>query len=356
MDEGRKEKESKKAVGRFLKSARINLGATQADAAVAVGISVPQIKQYEAGSVMPSLNTALKFCYFYDVGWDALGEVIAKNLGGGGANKFDMKSGDEGLVTEVTNANEKLESVINLSRTDCRDTGRHIVISRLADRGWDVTNVNATRRVQPNFDLKAERGGKVLRLMVSTLQHDTKTSLSIPLWEMDQPTFNCNGDAEPADYLVMVRFTNPNDNECFILKIEEAEKKADWMAQKIIGLGNVPMYLQPYTGGPRDTRFKFNVRKVWEPYSEAWESLDEDTTPVPKNTPFPSLKIRVPDENAVPPARSGTDRYKRFKILRTLNGKTVRDYYKACREAGIPCQKNNPVLAHKKGFIILTSP
>jgi len=355
MNERRDENKSKKAVGRFLKSARIDMAVTQANAAEAVGISVAQIKQYEAGSVMPPLNTALRFCYFYDIEWGALEEVIANSLGREGANKFYRQGDDEGIGADVTNFNEKFESDINLSRADVRAFGRHIVIGRLVERGWKTTNVNAARRVQQNFDLKAERDGKVVRLKVSTLQHKTKTMLSIP-WEKDQPTFNQHGDAEPADYLVMVRFIDPSDNECFIMKIEEAEEKAGWMAEEIINLGNVPMYLQPYTGGPRTTRFSFNTREVWEPYSEAWDVLDEGPPPIPNDKPFPSLIIRVPDKNAVPPARSGTKRYRRFQILRTLNGKTVHDYYRACKEAGIPCQSNNPKIAHQKGFIVLSSP
>lgn len=54
------------------------------------------------------------------------------------------------------------------------------------------------------------------------------------------------------------------------------------------------------------------------------------------------------------PARPRTMRHERFNILATLDGKTVEDYYQACRDAGIPCSKNNPVQAVDKGFITLS--
>jgi transcriptional regulator with XRE-family HTH domain len=268
------ENKSKKAVGSFLKAARLDMDVTQADAAKAVGISVPQIKQYEAGNVMPQLITALKFCHFYDVGWDALGEIIANNLGNGGTKKTDGKGDDKCVAEELANTNTPIGPVINLSRTEVRAFGKHIVMDRLVEHGWDVTDVNATRRVQPNFDIKAERGGQIVRLKVTTKKHVSKTTLCIR-WDKDLSTFNRNNDGKPADYLVMVRFTNSKDAECFVLNIQEAEKKADWMAEKIQNLGNKPMFLQCYVGRPRKSRFEFNKRKVWEPYSEAWDVLNE---------------------------------------------------------------------------------
>jgi len=358
---------SKRAVGRFLKAARVDLDVKQKDAAKVAKISIPQIKQYESGAVMPRLTTALRLCNFYDVGWDKLGEVVANSLSDGG-----VVGSQEPELDHVTNAEVFDHSItpspfFNLSRSEVRAFGQHIVMRRLANQGWqNITAVNAARKIQPNFDIRAEKDGKVVRLKVTTKKHATKTTLCIK-WDRDQPSFNSRVDGEKADCLVMVRFTDQNDAECFVLSVQEAEKKADWMASEVIKLGNVPMYLLPYVGGPRKSRFKFNIREEWEPYAEAWDMLDanpvhtgednnEAAPPVPDVAPFPSLVIRVPDVNADPPARLGTDRYERFKILKTLNGKTIRDYYKACREAGIPCQKNNPILAHQKGFIVLIAP
>jgi len=73
----------------------------------------------------------------------------------------------------------------------------------------------------------------------------------------------------------MVRLTGTKDQECFLLPIEEAEEKADWFADEMEKLGNVPMYLQPYTGAPRNSRFKFNTREIWKPYREAWELMQK---------------------------------------------------------------------------------
>ena len=55
------------------------------------------------------------------------------------------------------------------------------------------------------------------------------------------------------------------------------------------------------------------------------------------------------------PARPRTVRFDRYALLADMDGKTVEDYYAACRDAGIPCSKNNPVNAVAKGFITLTA-
>ena len=54
--------------------------------------------------------------------------------------------------------------------------------------------------------------------------------------------------------------------------------------------------------------------------------------------------------------RPGSLRAKRWQILQTMDGKTVSDYYAACRKAGIPCTANNPRDAVKKDIITLTAP
>jgi len=84
---------------------------------------------------------------------------------------------------------------------------------------------------------------------------------------------------------------------------------------------------------------------------------DQVLTEAPRATPGPKTDLTMATINttaAANPARPRTARHARFAILSTLNGKTVADYYKACREAGIPCSKNNPILAMQKGFITLT--
>ena len=267
-----------KQIGVFFKKARVDMGVTQRDAAEAAAITLAQIKQYEAGTIMPRLTTALRLCNFYDLSWAELETVILTNstvkeddsLNGNPPNEIPNSVLKRGNTLAKTSPPSSPR--LKLSRPETRAFGRHIVIDSLTKKGWDIIETNASGTNRSNYDVKAEKDGRVVRLKVTTKQHPTKTTLSV-VWKPDEPTFNRNLDGEPADYLVMVRFMGTQDHECFVLPIEEAEEKADWFAEEAIKLGNVPMYLQPYTGGPRNSRFEFNVREVWEPYSEAWELL-----------------------------------------------------------------------------------
>ena len=71
---------------------------------------------------------------------------------------------------------------------------------------------------------------------------------------------------------------------------------------------------------------------------------------------FTDMVIGVPDKKVKSFARPGSAVSKRHAILLTLDGKTVSDYYKSCRDAGIPCTANNPRKAADKGLITLTEP
>ena len=72
---------------------------------------------------------------------------------------------------------------------------------------------------------------------------------------------------------------------------------------------------------------------------------------------FTSMVITVPNKEARIPARPGCARAKRWQLLVSkCNGKTVGDYYTLCREAGIPCTRNNPERAVEKGLITLAAP
>ncbi len=339
---------AKRAVGNFLKEARLEMDATQALAASETGNSIAKIKQYELGKVMPNLTTAFKLCDFYDVEWEKLGDCIQDAL-------FPEKPTSKTSETDGIYLPIPLllpSRITSEVRESYHAYGQQIVQSTIEENGWVIINETSPEKPNTNFDLVAKKNGKVIRLKITSKKHKAKTTLCID-WEDGKPSFNQNETIEPADFLVMVRFHEENGSEIFVLPIEEAERKADWMAENLIALGNKPVFLQPYVGGPRNSRFKFNKRKEWEPFYNNWGCLDRG---IPNDAPFTSLIINVPDENASPPARSGSDRYKRFCILKTLNGRTIRAYYKACRDAGVPCQKNNPILAHEKGFIILTSP
>jgi hypothetical protein len=84
--------------------------------------------------------------------------------------------------------------------------------------------------------------------------------------------------------------------------------------------------------------------------------LADKTTKTPA-TSFTSMVITVPNKEARIPARPGCARAKRWQLLVSkCNGKTVGDYYTLCREAGIPCTRNNPERAVEKGLITLAAP
>ena len=74
------------------------------------------------------------------------------------------------------------------------------------------------------------------------------------------------------------------------------------------------------------------------------------------DTTFVQHVITVPNAKAKIPARKGSARARRWAILLTLNGQSVAAYYKACREAGIPCTKNNPLRARDLGLVTLAPP
>ena len=80
----------------------------------------------------------------------------------------------------------------------------------------------------------------------------------------------------------------------------------------------------------------------------------KDNTKDPVN--FSDMVIGVPDNKAKSFARPGSQVDQRHAILLTLDGKTVKDYYKSTRDAGVPCTANNPRKAAAKGLITLTEP
>jgi transcriptional regulator with XRE-family HTH domain len=256
---------TKTTVGEFFRDARQDVDVTQAVAANEVGISVARLKQYEIGRVMPRLTTAYKLLTFYDVDWQELGKLLEQSI---------FPEEEEEIIdapkniSSISKGQGHAGRVTNNSRTETKMKGQHIVMSSLEAHGWNVYP-----RKQANYDILAEKGNEAFRFKITSKSHKSKVTLCSN-WSEDKPSFNRAEDKEKADFLVMVRFTEFDENECFLMTIDEAEKMADWMAEEIIKLGNKPMFLQAYVGGPRNSRFKFNVREVWEPYAENWKNLD----------------------------------------------------------------------------------
>lgn len=82
--------------------------------------------------------------------------------------------------------------------------------------------------------------------------------------------------------------------------------------------------------------------------------VDDNAAKTPgKKTDLSTAVINV-IPGAANPSRPRTTRHARYEILRNLDGQTVSDYYRACREQGVPCNMKSPRIAQQKGFITLT--
>lgn len=69
------------------------------------------------------------------------------------------------------------------------------------------------------------------------------------------------------------------------------------------------------------------------------------------------IKVIDPKVNLFPAkVKTRGNRFKCWQILMNMDGSTVSEYYKACREAGIPCTANNPRDAVTKKLIELNAP
>ena len=112
------EERAKKAISVFFKNARQAKVATQNDAANIAKITLGQLKQYEAGNVMPRLTTARKLCEFYEVSWEDLGKLI-ENI---------LKNKESEKLREPLFKNRINSSVV-------RTRGLHIVMEYLLKNG-----------------------------------------------------------------------------------------------------------------------------------------------------------------------------------------------------------------------------
>jgi DNA-binding XRE family transcriptional regulator len=261
-------------LGKFLKKSREDVELTQEYTASEMGISASILKQYETNRVCPNLFTAYKLCDLYDFNWEELGEVLEYHIFDHDGFRYGDSSGEPKQDPPPSPPPSRRGRPSAVARIENGRIGEEIVEKRLVAKGWSVINMNYSRANFPNLDLKSEKGGKIVRIEVKSKRHERKANLC-GSWNPDTPTFNKVEGAEKADFLVMARFTD-TENECFVLTIEEAEKLADWFGQHILTLGNQPHQFQPYVSlKPRQSRFKFNTRQVWEPYSERWDILDQ---------------------------------------------------------------------------------
>jgi hypothetical protein len=150
--------------------------------------------------------------------------------------------------------------------------GEQYVKERLRQLGWDVDELVRTN--QPNFDIVAKKASATKRIQVKTKKHKEKASLGGG-WSPERPIFNKVPTEPFADYVVIVRFTDDTDIECFVLPISEAEALAEWFGTNLLSLGKSPSHMYPYVGRRiRQSReYPFNVREPWERYSEAWDLI-----------------------------------------------------------------------------------
>jgi|TARA_Y100000310_G_scaffold330444_1_gene402073 hypothetical protein len=86
----------------------------------------------------------------------------------------------------------------------------------------------------------------------------------------------------------------------------------------------------------------------------------ETPAPAVRATDLTACKIVVKDPKASAAlvdrhSRARTARNQRWHILVSMDGKTIADYYKAAREAGVPVSANNPIRAASLGIIGLVT-
>ena len=248
---------------------------SQKEVAEGVGITELQLKQYEANRVNPSISTVLKLCDFLDASWSELEDTMFYHVFE--FEDFRYPGTKEPALTQkarVTDATpRKSGRPSKTARHKIGKRGIEIAAERLEDRGYVVEIATDEAANLRNFDLIATKGDQARRIKVKAKRHDTKASLSVS-WKQDEPTFNRVETAPSADAVVLVRFTD-DDNECFVMTAAQANDEADWFAHKMIELGNVPKFLQPYVGKKeRQSRFTFNERAHWEPFAENWDVLD----------------------------------------------------------------------------------
>lgn len=262
------------SIAQFFYDARTAIGFTRTDVTKKISfLTEAALKQYESGKVIPNLTTAYLLCDLYDVDWNELWEKLEQHIFDAKEFEYGKPFARDGFLAEAAPRHIALgRPGIAHQRQRNGFLGEQIVTRRLKERGFSVLNMNDIQVNHPNYDLEATRDGRMIRVEVKAKKHESKANLCVS-WDEDRPSFNRSGRVEPADILVMVRFTD-EDDECFVLPIKDAEEKADWFAQQLIDLGNVPQHMYPYVSKrPRTTRFAFNTREVWEPYSEAWELL-----------------------------------------------------------------------------------
>ena len=148
--------------------------------------------------------------------------------------------------------------------------------------GWEVQNANDIKTNQPNFDLIANKNDRLIRIQVKAKGDKEKATFGA-VWVPGKPSFNKVESDEKADFLVMVRFTkdDPEDNECFVFSIQEAENEVEWFAKEWIKVnplkdhskvGDIHTFVAHRIRN--GTKFKFNTRAHWEPYSERWEIIN----------------------------------------------------------------------------------
>lgn len=78
-----------------------------------------------------------------------------------------------------------------------------------------------------------------------------------------------------------------------------------------------------------------------------------------KEVPFPAQVIKVVTDKVNGKAKPGTDRFRTWSVLVTMNGRRVSEYYKEANKVrtGVSTtSKNNVVEAVAKGLITLSAP
>lgn len=340
-----------------------------------VVLTVDQLKRYERDEVSPSADILIRLCDLYDLDWEKLGTVLQYNSFVYSPKMKLENSKNKHQAIRGRPSNEKR----NNARIENGRIGEEIIKSELEGCGYMVRNMNDTSKNHPNYDLEASKGGETMRIQVKSKRHSKKAHLC-GSYDARKPSFNRSPTNSPlgkAQFLAMIRFTSISEYEIFWMTVSEAEEKARWFGDEIISLGNVPVQLQPYVSPtPRISRYKFNIREVWEPYSKAWErfksgkkqigaaSLLNHITVEDAQLAFPHNGKGWRDwtivtiEGASPPGAAGTKRHKKNTLASKYAGKTVVEWIDAWGkiDPSYPITINNGRMCLEAGYFVLRTP
>lgn len=159
--------------------------------------------------------------------------------------------------------------------------GEKMVEAELLRRGWLPANVNATVKNAAEFDILAQKDGRVVCLRVKTCGIRQRAfQFNVPIGEKS------SGDhLKPDDFTVLVSMGATRNNDEFwvlptdILRDRLRAHQDEYLdTPKRDGLhrkdtGQWTLWLDPLKSG--DERKAYGIAEAWAKYRDGWQFLDE---------------------------------------------------------------------------------